>query len=164
MTTYDLGDIMARLPVMQVAALAAMVSPITADAVDYWPYQQEAFPYFWNRIASMSREAIAGDTEVHTYFIDMAMVIGHLTEGYQGETSQAAYARIPAVLDFFRLHRDLADGSTYTTAPDFLWIEQGGALISGIPNGTRTLANSGLGVSQVAIVFTLEVPLLWQVY
>lgn len=165
MANYDLESIMDRLPVLQKAALAALTVPVTCDAVEYWPYQQETFPYWWNRVESMAiNYDPGGDMEIHRYQISMAMVIGHLTEGYKGELSDAAYTRIAGVLDYFRKHKDLCDGITYTTAPDWLWIEDSGARITGIPNGTRTLANSGLGVQQVAVVFNLEIPLLFEIY
>jgi hypothetical protein len=165
MANYDLEDVMDRLPVMQKAALAALSTPVVCDAVDYWPYQQQSFPYWWNRIESMAVDLEpGGDMEIHRYQISMAMVIGHLTEGYEGELSDAAYTRIAGVMDYFRQHKDLCDGTTYTTPPTWLWISDGGARITGIPNGTRTLANSGLGVQQVAVVFNLEIPLLFEVY
>lgn len=163
---YDLGNVLARLPLLQKAALAAMDSPVGADAVDYWPYEQEAPPYFWNRVEGMTVEELAGDIEIHRYQIAMALVIAHITEGYKGQTSHTAYGYIPAVLDYFRSHKDLAVAGEleYSESPEYLWIDRGGAMITGIPNGTRTLANAGIGVSQVAIVFTLDVPLVWRVY
>jgi hypothetical protein len=163
---YDLNNVMARLPLLQKAALAAMESPVGADAVSYWPYQQEAPPYVWNRIEGMVVTELSGDIEIHTYQVAMALVIAHITQGYKGQTSQAAYGYIAAVLDHFRAHKDLviANEMEYNEPPEFLWIERGGAMITAIPNGTRTLANSGIGVSQVAIVFTLDVPLVWRVY
>lgn len=165
MANYNLEDVMDRLPVMQVASLAALATPVTCVSVDYWPFVNQGFPYWWNRIESMSVDMEpGGDIEIHRYQISMAMVIGHLTEGYDGELSDAAYTRIAGVLDYFRQHKDLCDGAIYTTAPDWLWIADGGAQITGIPNGTRTLANSGLGVQQVAVVFNLEIPLLFEVY
>jgi len=164
-SNYDLGDVMDRLPVLQVAALAALSTPITCDAVNYWPYQQTTFPYWWNRIESMAVSYDIGtDDEIHTYQVSMAMIIGHLGEGYKGEQAGVVYTRIAGVLDYFRQHKNLADGTTYTTAPDWLWIVDGGARITGIPNGTRTLANSGIGVQQVAVVFNLEVPLLFEIF
>jgi hypothetical protein len=165
MANYDLEAIMDRLPVLQKAALAALSTPVVCDAVDFWPYQASAFPYWWNRADSMTVEyEPGGDSEIHRYQISMAMVIGHLGEGYTGEQSDKAYTWMAGVLDYFRQHKNLVDGTTYTTAPDWLWIVDGGARITGIPNGTRTLANSGLGVQQVAVVFNLEIPLLFEVY
>lgn len=164
---YDLPNVMARLPVLQKAAMATI--GMTPDAVDYWPYAQEGFPYFWNRIESMTPDEVlaAQDVTVHVYTVSMALVIAHLTaDGFVGETSHNAYSYIPAVLDYFRGEkpRHLYDGVTYLTEPNALWIEDGGAIITGIPNGTRTLANSGLNAQQVAVVFQLSIPLLFEMY
>lgn len=162
---YDLPDIMARLPVLQKAALSAI--NVNCDAVDYWPYQQEGFPYWWNRIESMAMgESPAGDVSLHIYTISMALVIAHLTaDGFRGETSHNAYQYIPAVLDYFRgeTPRLLYDDVTYRTAARGLWPESD-AHISGIPNGTRALSNSGINVNQVVALFTLEVPLIFEEY
>jgi hypothetical protein len=165
MANYDLDAIMDRLPVLQTAAMAGLSTPVTCDAVNYWPFVGEGFPYWWNRIESMVVEySPMAEGEIHNYQISMAMVIGHLTEGYDGEVSSKAYPWIAGILDYFRQHRKLYDGTTYTTAPDWLWIVDGGARITGVPNGTRTLANSGLGVQQVAVVFNLEIPLLFEIF
>lgn len=165
---YDLPDVMARLPILQKAALNAI--NVSCDAVDYWPYQQEGFPYWWNRVESMSTEIdMAQDMELHVYTISMALVIAHLTaDGFRGETTHNAYAYIPAVLDYFRgeaaRHLAVLPSSDYQTAPNGLWTGEGGARITGIPNGTRTLSNSGINAQQIAVVFQLEVPLEFEVY
>lgn len=157
---YDLDDIMHRLPVLQRAALAAI--GVECDAVRFWPHQQESFPYWTNRIDSMSIETdIADDIDVHRYQITMSLVMGHLLEGYKGEPTERAYVWIPAVLNYFRQHRDLVDGAEYSAAPDDLWDEQGGAVITGIPNGTRPIQNAGIEGAQIAVLFTLDVPLVW---
>lgn len=165
MSNYDLGNVMERLPVLQKAALA-VIGVTNVDAVDYWPYQQEASPYFWNRVESMTVEEVSQEMEIHRYQISMALVVGHLTQGYRGETTRNAYNYIPAVLNYFRLYKasHLYDGKVYTAPPAWLWTEDNGARITGIPNGTRTLANSGVEVQQIAVVFTLEVPLLFEIY
>lgn len=167
MANYDLQDVMKRLPVLQKAALGEIAQK--CDAVAYWPYQQEFFPYFWNRIEGMTvEEDVSGDLNIHRYQVSMALVIGHLVEAkYVGLISELAYPWIGQVLNYFRQYNPshLMDGSEYTSAPDWLWTEEGGARIVGIPNGTRTLANSGVGNAlQIAVVFTLEVPLLFELY
>lgn len=165
---YNLPDVMARLPVLQQAAFETIGK--TCDAVDYWPHQQEGFPYWWNRIDSMSIDVVslgAQDAVLHTYSVTMALVIAHLgADGFGGETTHNAYAYIPAVLDYFRgeAPRHLYDEKTYQSEPLGLWIVDGGASITGIPNGTRTLANSGVKVEQVAVAFQLEIPLLFEMY
>lgn len=159
---YDLTDIMNRLPYLQQAALAAIGQK--CDAVSYWPHQQESFPYWTNRIDSMTIETdMADDIDIHRYQITMALVVGHLLEGYKGEPTERAYLWIPAVLDYFRQHRNLTDGAEYRAAPDFLYDEPGGATITGIPNGTRPIQNAGVEGAQIAVLFTLDVPLVWRI-
>lgn len=169
MSNYDLHAIMQRFPVLAKEALLSVDDangdPQTCDAVSYWPYQQEAFPYWWHRIESMAvLDEPGGDMEIHNYTISAVLVVAHLTEGYAGDPQAKAYKWIPAYLDYMRQHQKLYDGTTYTSAPDWLWTEAGGCRVTGIPNGTRTLANSGIGVAQLAVQFTLELPLLFEVY
>lgn len=166
MANYDLKDVMARLPFLEMESLRDL--DVNADAVAYWPYQQETFPYFWNRIEGMSIESLSGDTEVHRYQVSMVLVFGHMVEAkYIGLLTEVVYPWMGRVLDYFREEgpRHLYDGKEYTDAPDWLWTADGGARITGIPNGTRTMATSGVGnVSQIAVLFTLEVPLLFEIY
>lgn len=163
--TYDLNEAMKRLPEIQRAALASLTPAVKSDAVEYWPYQQGAFPYWWNRIESMTIETtLAGDIDIHRYTIAMALVIGHLTdEGYDGELPARTYSWIPAIIQYFVDHADLTS-TLYPEPLAFLWIERGGAVITGIPTGTRGLTNSGVNAQQLSLVFSLDLPLVWEVY
>lgn len=166
MANYDLVDIMARLPVLQKRALDTI--GVSSEAVNYWPYQQEGFPYWWNRIESMiPGEPLSGDISLHIYTVSMALVIAHLTgDAFKGESTYKAYTYIPAVLNYWHNEnpRHLFDGSIYKSQPDGLWIDNGGAIITEIPNGNRALAASGLGTQQVALVFVLTIPLIFEEY
>lgn len=171
MPNYDLEHIMERFPVLAKAALATVNDdstgqPQSCDAVHFWPYQQEAFPYWWHRIDDMTpEEDPGGDLEIHVYSVSAALVIAHLSaDAHSGYSSDKAYRWMAAYLNYMRSHRTLVDGTTYTSPPDWLWTAAGGAKITGIPNGTRTLANSGVGTQQVAVVFTIELPLLFELY
>lgn len=174
MTNYDLEAIMPRFPVLAEAALATVTNPETSaaqkcDAVEFWPYQQEAFPYWWHRIEDMTvEEDPAGDSEIHVYRITAALVIAHITEGYKysGDTSAKAHRWISAYMNYMRAHRDLAiEGhDTYGEMPNWLWTADGGARVTGIPNGTRPIQNNGIGLTQVAAMFSIEMPLLFELY
>lgn len=165
---YNLPDVMARLPLIQKAALAEI--GVECDAVDYWPHFSEGFPYWWNRIDSMTVDdlLLTQEVDVHRYTVSMGLVIAHLTaDGFNGETTHKSYEYIPAVLDFFRSedsrHLAIPTEASYQLQPNGLWTGEGGALISGVPNGTRTISNSGIrDVQQVAIIFTLDIPLEFQ--
>lgn len=164
---YDLNEAMNRLPPLQRAALLTLTPQVQSDAVPYWPYVQDAFPYWYSRIESMNTtEPLSQDIEIHNYTIAMALVIGHISDtGYKGEQPEKAYQWIVAILNYFKDYRPsklITD--EYPNALDYLWIDEGGARITGIPNGTRTLANSGTEARQLAIVFSLDLPLVWEVY
>lgn len=166
--SYDLDELMLRLAAMEREALSAVGDTVLCDAVPYWPYTQEIFPYWWNRITNLevSQEPdLAGDVVVDTYTIDLGLVVAHLTAGYKGEMVSRVYTWIPRILDYFNLHQDLTSADPlYTDPPDYVWIVEGGSILRGIPQGLRTLANSGLGdTQQIAVVFQLEVPLLRQI-
>lgn len=164
---YNLNDAMNRLPPIQKAALLSLTPQVKSDAVPYWPHVQDAFPYWYNRIETMAVESLAQDVDVHNYTIAMALVIGHFVDsGYKGEQPALAYQWIVGVLDYFKDTRPAhLMSDTYPEELDFLWIDEGGVRITGIPNGTRNLGNSGTpGVQQLAIVFSLDLPLIWEVY
>src|SRR5688572_17877492 len=101
---------MPRFPALAKAALATVDDPETGtdqtcDAVHFWPYQQEAFPYWWHRIESVAvEEEFGGDQEIHRYQVSAALVIAHLTADYKysGFTSDKAYRWIAAYLDYMR--------------------------------------------------------------
>lgn len=162
---YDLNEAMLRLPEIQRAALASLTPAVNSDAVEYWPYQQGVFPYWWNRIESMTVETtLSGDIDIHRYTIAMALVVGHLAdEGYQGELPARCYTWIPSILQHFVEHMDLTS-VRYPEPLRFLWNKDGGAVITALPNGGRGLTNSGLGTQQLALVFSLDLPLVWEVY
>lgn len=162
---YDLNEAMLRLPEIQRGALLSLTPQVQSDAVAFWPYQQSAFPYWWNRIESMTvEEDISGDIDIHRYVIAMALVVGHFVdEGYQGEMPARCYAWIPAIISYFHEHADLTS-DLYPDPLRFLWIERGGAIITALPNGGRGMTNSGLGIQQLALVFSLDLPLVWEVY
>jgi len=165
---YDLDNIMLRLAAMEREALSTITDTVVCDAVPYWPHTQENFPYWWNRITNLeiSQEPeLAGDVVIDTYTVDCGLVVAHLTAGYKGEMVTRVYTWITRILDYFNTHQDLTSADPLYTAPcDYVWIEEGGAVLRGIPQGLRSLANSGLGdTQQIVVVFQLEVPLLRQI-
>lgn len=164
---YDMNEALARLVSMQKAALTGVAANENqlCDAVAYWPYEQEAFPYFWNRVNSMTVDYLAQDIAIDRYEIEMGLVIAHYTAGYRGDNTTHAANYIEAVMAYFDAHADMTSIAPYTTPLDNLWLDEGeGAVISGIPGGLRTIQNSGIGTIQVAIGFMLDMPLLREVY
>lgn len=165
---YNLDDIKNRIAAIQTEALSTTQQHI--NAVPYWPYQQEQLPYFCNRINSLDVDIDTlgvQDTVIDRYEIEMMMIVGHLGEGYQGEVASSMYGTyIPQLMDYFDQHMDLTTEQlqTYRTPPRFLWTQEGGAIIRGIPGGERTISNAGIVGVQHYLGFILEVPLLRIVY
>lgn len=151
---YDLTEALTRLAAMQEEAIAG------SDAKPYWPYVQEAMPYWWNRINGMTvRTDLAADADIDVYTVEMGLVVAHLTEGYDGERGDKVTGYIVDVLEHVAEH-PLLTSAAYPDELRWLWIEDGGAVITGIPNGTRAIANTGSGPTQVVIGFILTLPLM----
>lgn len=165
---YDLSNVVDRLVAMETEALSSIAGVGNVDAATYWPYEQQAFPYWWNRVVNMTVRAgeatLAADIDIHEYTFQAGLVIGHIDSGYSGERVAEAYNYIEAVVAYFNDHRDLTDTTTFTTAPDFLWHAPGyGAHITSIPGGIAVRQESGIEAVQHVLVFQIEVPLLFEV-
>lgn len=158
---YDLNEALLRLAAMQKEAIEG------CDAVPYWPYEQEKGPYWWNRINSLVIEReLAGDVDIDRYTIEMGLVVDHYTAGYKGDNYQMVAEYIGAVLTYFDAHPYLSTdaGDYQDDEMRFIYMEDGGAIITGIPNGTRTTTNAGIQTTQIYLGFILDLPLMRQVY
>lgn len=147
---YDLDDVMDRLVAMEQEAI-----PGDIDAAKYWPYQQEGLPYWVNRVLSMEVEPDYEGRVIDRYTFGLMLVVGHLTQGVKAEIHEDSYAKIGQVLDFFGKRARLTS-TEYPDEPDYLAVDEGGAVITGVPNGTRAVANTGIGVTQIVIEFRLQ--------
>jgi hypothetical protein len=166
--TSLLSQAMDRIAAMEKQALADLTPSVPADAVPYFPYEQEAFPYFFNRLSGVEPKNSLSDQDedsgedivVEYYNITIRLVIGHLGEGYRGERAKDLYEYIPAVLQFFREHSFLTS-TAYPSELDYI-----NPLDISIPNGTGLLVfqNAGIVNFQVGTEFTLRLPIIVQVY
>lgn len=157
-------DFMDRIVAMQKEAMNTITSGVF-DAVDYWPYQQEAFPYCTNRLGAMTPVNDYGEDIVgYGRTVFMRLVVGHITEDYAGGLQNTVYTYIEPFEQYFREHPMLTtDGTTfgdYTAEPDYLFIET--ELQS--DTGLVIFSNSGIGPLQMGIEFPLLVPYLRSVY
>lgn len=158
---YDLDEALARLAAMQKEAITG------CDAAPYWPYEQEKAPYFWNRINGLTVEKdLSADWIIDRYSIEMGLVVGHLTQGYRGQNYTKVAEYITSVLTYFDAHPmlDTVSGDYIDSELDYLWPEDGGAFITGIPQGTRSASNAGIGTTQIYLGFILDLPLMRKVY
>lgn len=159
---------MLRIASMEKQALKDMTPSVTADAVAFFPYEQEVPPYFVNWLSGYRErlsiddldEDSSEDIVVDWFTVTIRLVIGHLTEGYQGEVALNLYDYIPAITQYFRTHPYLTSDD-YTTPLDMI-----GPLSLTIPDGTglRVFSNAGISSQQVGTEFTLQIPILINAY
>lgn len=154
MADFNLGDFMDRVVEMEKESVASIVST-EVDAVPYFPYEQEAFPYWTNRITGMTPSYLAEDAVEFNFRIVGRIVLGHLTEGYKGEPIVKAQDYISAVLDYFKGRSGMKSVAHPTSmqylAQYFLIVDMVG------PNAFR---NDGIGSTQVGIDFVFTLPIM----
>lgn len=157
---YDLGAVFERLVVMEKEAVASIYPAI--DAAAYFPYQQEATPYWLTRLVRLQVESgedgLGEDVPLDRYTIALRYVAGHLSQGYEGELPDQIYDIIVAVLAYFSDHEELS--TTTLGAIDF--VDAPGAVITAGQYSAFT--NSGIGPTQVGVEFTLDLPLIRDPY
>lgn len=154
-------DIMARLVAMEKEALAtvAATNNQTPDAVAYWPWEQEGFPYFTNRLGSMSNSPTdySEDIESYSHTVLIRLVVDHWIAGFDGEKADLAYQYLVAFEDYMRQHPMLTtDAGSYTSEPDYLFQQM---VLTG-HTGLVIFQNAGINASQYGIEFTLALPYL----
>lgn len=149
MTTIDYVNLLQRCAALQIEAMLHQSTPVTADAKPYFLHTQEAFPYFTNRIGGDEIDSDSQDFDRDTITVTMRLVIGHVTEGYQGEPETNLYTWMPVIKEYFN-ERELLQSAAYPTAMTSL-IE---ARVTG-HNGFRVFQNTGLSANQVGTEFTL---------
>lgn len=142
-------ELLQRVAALEIEALAALTTPVTADAKPYFIHTQESFPYFTNRIGGDDIGSDSHDFDRDEITVVMRLVIGHTTEGYVGEPETNLYTYIPKVKEYFN-ERELLQSAAYPVA----MISLLDARITG-HNGFRIFQNTGLSANQVGTEFTL---------
>lgn len=153
MANYDLGALMDRLVEMEKESITSLADGV--DAVSYFPYEQESFPYWTNRIRGMVPGYLAQDTAHYPFQIAARLVIGHLTEGYKGEVQTKAYDYIPAVTSYFK-DRPGMNSNAHLTQMDDIFMDF--ELVDIV--GPIAFQNSGIGVLQVGVEFIFTLPII----
>lgn len=118
----DIPDILNRVVALGKLALSGMSPAVTADGRAYI-YAQEGTPYFY--ALSTGVEDVSESEEISTfvYTIELRLIVGKVTEGYQGEVQEKLYDYIPVVIT--RIKRaTFLQSATYPTHPeDVLGVE-----------------------------------------
>lgn len=155
----EISDVLDRVVAMQKEALPG------SDSKPFWPYQQETFPYWTNRLGSTAigdRQAGnsgAEDIEQRSYTVLMRLVVGHITSGYEGERQDELYEWIVDIEDFF-MENPMLTSALFPTEPDFLAYES--ELTS--HTGLVIFANAGVFAQQLGVEFSLTVPYVAKAY
>lgn len=149
MANYDLGALMDRLLEMEKEAVDE------SSGVAYFPYEQESFPYWTNRIVGMTPDYVAQDIAHYPFRIAARLVLGHLTEGYKGELILSAYDHIAAVTAYFK-DRPGMNSNAHTTQMEDIFTDF--ELVDVI--GPAAFRNDGIGNTQVGIEFIFTLPVI----
>lgn len=166
--TSTLGLAMLRIAAMQKQALADLTPSVAADAVAFFPWEQESFPYFANwwqgpedkySIDDQDEDA-SEDIAVEWHVIVTRLVIAHLTAGYSGENQANAYDWDEAIRQYFRTHPFLTSDE-YPTALDF--IDPLGIQMADC-TGIRTFSNAGISAQQIGCEYTWRLPIMVKVF
>jgi len=151
----SLLDAMQRIQAIQLEAVP------DADAVTYWPYTQETFPYFTNRLAQTEHGELSEDVEEREYTVAMRLIVGHWQSGYAGNRIEEIYRYVPAIEDAFA---GVAETLVSTSYPDpAIYLHPNGVNITR-HTGVVVFTNSGMGFQQVGVEFTLNLPMLRDTY
>lgn len=153
-------EMMNRIVAMQHEALDAAVVALFPektgiDAVPYWPYEQEGFPYLINRYSGWSKDLSPEDIDLRNHTVRMSLVYSHLQEGIPGERQEEMYALVPLLEDFFITEWGLTTsvGGLFPNRPDWLFpigtsLHPSGGLIH--------MANGGVGTIQIGEDITIS--------
>ena len=122
---------------------------VDGTAVDYFTYTQDQLPYWTNRIAPFTTGFGEEDFDSPLYAIVMRLIIGHATEGYNGEVENNLQTWIPLIVEKFQARPQLQTDTNATGLRDLLHAQ----ISAG--TGLAVLQNFGGFVTQIGVEFTL---------
>ena len=123
-----------------------------ANAVKFASYTQDQYPFWTNRVGRFTTPSLNEDMDFPVYDIIMRLVIGHETEGYEGDLENQLATWIPQIVEYFHNRPRLQnDDSGENVGLSYL---QHAQIVSG--TGLRLLQNFGSIGAQVGCEFTLQ--------
>lgn len=150
-----LHDLLLRICEVEIEAM----SPVKVDAKPFFPYSQEAFPYFYNQLAEGTYSQENGmDYVFQTRRVNAYLVIAHLTEGYRGDAQEKADDYIPKVIEgFTSMKGSMLVSDAYPNRASYLL----DAVRVVSDTGIRLFTNGGLQDQlQIGVQFVLELTLI----
>lgn len=114
MAAIDIGELLDRVVAIEKEALAALSTPVASDAVPYLFHVQEAFPFWTNRLGTVTIDTDSQDFDVYTVEVVMRLSVGYRTEGLSGGVDAALNDYIPQVIQYTN-ERELLQSAAYPT-------------------------------------------------
>ena len=151
--SIDMQAIMDRVAALETEALATLSPSVQADAVDRFFHVQATYPFFVNRLGAMTIDGDSEDLDLYVVNVQMRLLIGKLTEGYEGEVENRLQLYIPQVITYMN-ERELLQSTTYPDALDDITRARVVAC-----TGFAVFQQSGVQASLVGAEFTLRVEL-----
>jgi len=142
-----LQNALERLAAIEVEALASI--SVNADAKAFMIHSQEAFPYLTHRIGPITVNFDSHDIDVYEVDAVARLVIGHITDGYDGQPENRLYDYLPVLIKAIN-ERELLQSAAYTAALDGL-IEARVTSSSGL----RIFETAGIQARQVGAELTI---------
>jgi len=150
--TLDIPELMLRVVALEKEAMATVLpAEKTCNAVPYFIYSQDSYPYFTNRDgAGVSVNDDTEEFDHDTYTVIMRLIIGHVTEGYVGELETTLHTYIPTVKTYINSRGGLQS----TAYPEALVGIRYARIINW--TGLRVWQTAGISVLQMGTEFTLH--------
>lgn len=146
----DLENILLRVVAIGKEALLSLTPPITADGKPYL-YVHDRTPYFCTRISSSEMNSESEEINANLYTVELRLIMGKVTEGYDGEIQGKLYRYMPTITAFLQ-KRIFLQSATYTTRPADLL----GAYYRSCGGLQVWADNSGSGTAQFGTSFLIE--------
>ena len=143
-------DMIDRVIALEKAAMLALATPVRVDATKQFFRPYVGTILFTNRLGSLTIVGESEDIDLITADVKMRLIIGHITQGYEGDNEENLNTYIPHLLEYFN-ERPLLVDTVLTTDIDHL-IEA--RMIDCL--GFAVITQNGFPNPQVGTEFTLR--------
>ncbi|HML22092.1 MAG TPA: hypothetical protein PKD09_10600 [Aggregatilinea sp.] len=147
-----LDGVLDRLVLLERKAL-----PDAKNAVRYEVYVQHNVPYWTNRVGNWQKASGSGSTALWIVTIHPRLVMGHLTEGYEGTNQSQGPLLIAQAVEYFDVHNHLIDLDDEATSDPVRWLAPEPIRIGGGRTGYSAIAKTTQHVAELDLTVTLAV-------
>lgn len=154
-----LDEIMSRIVATEKEQLSGVVrfnpndKPIKLDAMPFFIWQQEAFPYITHRLGEELPRDQGNDLQERPYTIVARFVAAHVGAGIKGENERMIYRFEPLIVSLFTNNPYLLSEAYPEAMPQ---LDPDGVTFRR-STGTRAFDNRGISLpSQIGFEFTID--------